>query len=112
VGVKVTAEPEVPAALKAALGKVLRRRLAPLGLASAHMTLTESHDALPMVLIETRFADGPFTTVPPSREVVRATIDTDVELFSEAQAHWPGLMTHMRRLAPVAERAPSPRRAA
>jgi hypothetical protein len=58
VGVKVTAEPDVPVSLRDGLGKVLRRRLAPLNLASAHMTLTESHDGLPMVLIETYFAGG------------------------------------------------------
>jgi hypothetical protein len=111
VGVKVTAEPDVPVSLRDGLGKVLRRRLAPLNLASAHMTLTESHDGLPMVLIETYFAGGPFVTPPVSPEAVRARLDTDSELLGAAQAHWPGLMTHLR-VRPSVPAPSSPRRRA
>lgn len=96
MGVKVTAEADVPAAIRDAVGEILERSLGPHGLEHTHVALAESEDGAPLVVIEITVPAQRFQSA--SSAAVRAQVGAQFELLKRLRTLQPGSFAELRLL--------------
>lgn len=76
------------------------RQLGRFGLRALIVSLEESHDGLPLLLVEAVFPPDGFANAAAVREVVRHQADAELELFSVVRKAMPGTIPQVRLRIP------------